>query len=105
MSRLQVAHLQIAVGLGFVIAFMHPVASANEAALKLKEAPGRDVVSAYCSICHSLDYIPMNAPVMTPSRWEGSVRKMIDKMGAPIDSTNAEKIVQYLSTQYAQAPP
>lgn len=79
-------------------------AGANEAAFSLKDAPGRDLVSGYCAMCHSLDYIPMNAPVMTPARWEASVRKMIDKMGAPIDEENAKKILHYLSTQYAGGP-
>lgn len=83
---------------------VHPATHANEAPLKLKEAIGRDVVSAHCSICHSLDNIPMNAPVMTPDRWDANLRKMIEKMGAPIDDTTAAKIRQYLSTQYADAP-
>jgi cytochrome c5 len=90
--------------LACVIALVHPAAQADEARLKLKEAIGRDVVSAHCSICHSLDYIPMNAPVMTPDRWQASLHKMIEKMGAPIDETTAAKIQQYLSTQYSDAP-
>lgn len=98
------SHVPATLALAGIISFVHPTANADETALKLKDGTGRDLVSAHCSICHSLDYIPMNAPVMTPSRWESTIRKMIEKMGAPIDAASAEEIRKYLSTQYAQAP-
>jgi mono/diheme cytochrome c family protein len=97
------SHLRVALALAGAIWLVHPTANADETSFQLKEATGRNVVSAYCSICHSLDYIPMNAPVMTSKRWEITLRKMIEKMGAPIDAASAGEIQKYLSTQYAQA--
>ena len=78
-------------------------AQAGEEALKLDEGAGHDVVTTSCVLCHSLDYIQMDAPVMTHARWETTVRKMIDKFGAPISSDDAKVIVDYLSAHYAGA--
>jgi mono/diheme cytochrome c family protein len=81
----------------------HSGARAGEEEISLKEGVGRDLVARNCVLCHSLDYIPMNAPVMTDARWEATVRKMIDKMGAPIGDADAKQIVQYLATSYSAA--
>ena len=78
-------------------------AQAGEDLITLHDGPGHDLVMAGCAICHSLDYIQMNAPVMTRARWETTVHKMIDKFGAPISNQDAQVIVNYLSTQYAGA--
>ncbi len=79
----------------------HAGANAGEEEITLKEGAGRDLVARNCVLCHSLDYIPMNAPVMTGARWETTVRKMIDKMGAPIGDADAKQILQYLSASYS----
>ena len=76
---------------------------AGEQTITLPEGPGQERVTAACAICHSLDYIEMNGPVMTRTRWEATVHKMIDKFGAPINSEDAQVIVNYLSTHYAAA--
>ena len=78
-------------------------AQAGEEAIKLDDGPGHDAVTTSCVLCHSLDYIQMNAPVMTHARWEATVRKMIDKFGAPISSDDAKVIVDYLSAHYVGA--
>jgi sulfite dehydrogenase (cytochrome) subunit B len=78
-------------------------AQAGEEIITLHEGPGHEVVTTACAVCHSLDYIPMNAPVMTHARWETTVRKMIDKFGAPISNEDGQVIVNYLSTHYAEA--
>ena len=78
-------------------------AQAAEENITLHDGRGRDLAMTGCAICHSLDYIPMNAPVMTRARWETTVRKMIDKFGAPISNEDARGIVDYLSTYYAEA--
>jgi len=78
-------------------------ARAGEESIELNGGAGHDVVKSNCSICHSLDYIEMNAPVMTRARWEGTVHKMIDKFGAPINDGDAKAIVDYLSAYYAGA--
>ena len=73
---------------------------AGEESIRLVDGAGRDVTSASCAICHSLDYIPMNAPVMNRAAWEKTVRKMIDRFGAPIDDGAAREILDYLSVNY-----
>jgi hypothetical protein len=75
-------------------------ASAGEESIQLLDGAGRDSTSARCAICHSLDYIPMNAPVMDRAAWEKTVQKMITRFGAPIDEAAARDILDYLSTHY-----
>ncbi len=74
----------------------------GEESVVLKAAPGREVVEANCSMCHSLDYIPLNSPFLDRKGWEGSVNKMIKVMGAPIRSGDAAVIVDYLSSNYGK---
>jgi hypothetical protein len=54
--------------------------------------------------CHSLDYIEMNAPVMSRTSWQETIRKMIDRFGAPISDDEAREIPGYLSAQYSSGP-
>ena len=75
-------------------------ARADESALHLKDAPEATTVRAYCSICHSVDYIQMNAPFMKKAAWEAEVRKMVKVMGAPIPEDEIGRIVTYLTQQY-----
>lgn len=77
-------------------------ALADESAVKLKDAPGKDVVQGSCIMCHSLDYIPMNSPFLDRKGWEASVTKMIKVMGAPIADENVPKIVDYLAENYGK---
>ena len=76
------------------------VAVAGEEAIKLHDAPDRDLVVARCSTCHSVDYVQMNAPVFDRAGWQKSVRKMIDVFGAPISEDDAQRIVEYLGNNY-----
>jgi len=75
-------------------------ARAGEGDIKLQDAPDRDLVVARCSVCHSVDYVQMNAPVFDRAGWEKSVRKMIDTFGAPISEDDAKRIVEYLGNNY-----
>ena len=75
-------------------------AAAGEESIELQDAPGRDLVVARCSVCHSVDYVQMNAPVLDRAGWQKSVRKMIDQFGAPIGEDDANRIVEYLATHY-----
>ncbi len=75
-------------------------AAAGEESVKLQDAPGRDLVVARCAVCHSVDYVQMNAPVLDRAAWEKSVRKMIDQFGAPISEADAKIILDYLGTHY-----
>lgn len=76
------------------------VIAAAEETVELQDAPGRDLVVARCSVCHSVDYVPMNAPALDAAGWQKSVRKMIDQFGAPIGEEDAKVIMEYLSTHY-----
>jgi mono/diheme cytochrome c family protein len=77
-------------------------ATADESQVKLRDAPGKDLVLANCAMCHSLDYIPMNSRFLDRKGWEASVNKMIKVMGAPISPEDAAKIVDYLASEYGK---
>jgi mono/diheme cytochrome c family protein len=76
------------------------VASAEERAIDLKPAPGADKVQGHCGACHSLDYIEMNSPFLSPASWDAEVTKMIKVLGAPIDDADAKIIADYLKANY-----
>lgn len=73
----------------------------GESTVQLADGPGRTVTMARCPICHSLDYIPMNAPVMDRASWQKTVQKMRERFGAPITDEEAAQILDYLSEYYA----
>ena len=75
--------------------------TAGEETIHLIDAPGRDVTATRCVTCHSLDFIPMNAAVMSRGSWEKTVRKMIDKFGAPIRQEDVAEILDYLTAHYS----
>jgi mono/diheme cytochrome c family protein len=77
-------------------------AFAGEGDVRLKDAPGKELVTANCSMCHSLDYIQMNSPFLDRKGWEASVGKMIKAMGAPVAEADVHKIVDYLASQYGK---
>jgi cytochrome c5 len=66
----------------------------------LRDGPGRDVVRANCSGCHSTDYIAMNSPFMKRAAWEATVSKMVKVMGASIQPDDVPLIVEYLTKYY-----
>lgn len=76
--------------------------SSNESSIQLVDGPGRVVTMARCPICHSLDYIPMNAPVMDRATWQKTVQKMRERFGAPITDEEAAQILDYLSEHYSR---
>jgi hypothetical protein len=84
--------LLLALGAGWTLA--------GEETIQLREAPGRETTTAFCSACHSLDYIEMNARVFDRTGWDKSVRKMIERFGAPIPEEDAQRIIAYLAEHY-----
>jgi hypothetical protein len=74
---------------------------AGEESIQLIDAPGRDLTVTSCVACHSLDYIPMNAPLMSRTSWQKTVHKMIDKFGAPIKPEDVDQILAYLTAHYS----
>jgi cytochrome c5 len=77
-------------------------ALADESQVRLKDGEGRQLVEANCSMCHSLDYIPMNSVFLDRKGWEGSVNKMIKVMGAPIRAEDVPGLVDYLTKSYGK---
>lgn len=77
------------------------LALADEESIQLRDGPGRDLAAGRCAICHSLDYIPNNAPVMDRAAWQKSIQKMRDRFGAPITDQEAQQILDYLAGSYA----
>jgi len=76
--------------------------AAGEAGVQLKAGAGREVTTSRCIICHSLEYIPANAPAMDRAAWQKTLQKMRERFGAPIDEEEARTILDYLSTNYAR---
>lgn len=77
--------------------------AADETSLTLAEGPGREQTQASCSMCHSLDYILINAPFQDRAGWEKTVNKMVNVFGAPLTPQDNAAIVAYLG-QYYGAP-
>ena len=77
-------------------------ALADEGAVQLKDGLGKELVSAKCAMCHSLDYIQMNSVFLDKQGWEKSVDKMIKVMGAPIKPEDVAPIVVYLTKYYGK---
>ncbi|HUA88148.1 MAG TPA: hypothetical protein VL994_01865 [Steroidobacteraceae bacterium] len=76
-------------------------ASPGEPVVPLKAGAGRAVTAGLCAVCHSLEYIPANAPAMDRAGWQKTVQKMRERFGAPIDDAQAHEIVEYLGANYA----
>lgn len=79
-------------------------ARADEDAIHLRDGNGRDLAASRCAICHSLDYIPNNAPVMDRTGWQKAIQKMRERFGAPITDPEAQEILEYLAGSYAGKP-
>jgi hypothetical protein len=82
-----------------VLAFASP-AMAGEDDIVLKEGTGRDLVEVNCGACHSLDYVEMNSPFLDQEKWAATIKKMIEKFGAPIAEGDVPGITEYLATNY-----
>ncbi|MFU8789335.1 MAG: cytochrome c [Methylobacter sp.] len=90
--------MRILIGL---LAFFAATASAGESRIYLKDRPGKNQVVAQCAMCHSLDYITRHATILDRAGWEKTVGKMINIMGAPINNTDKQIIIDYLGQHYA----
>ena len=78
------------------------LASAQERSIPLKPGVGQEKIEAYCSGCHSLDYIQMNSPFPDRKLWDAEVTKMINAFGAQIPKEDVSAIVDYLTAQYGK---
>jgi mono/diheme cytochrome c family protein len=75
-----------------------------EQPVELKPGPGKEIAEASCNSCHSLDYIRMNSPFLSPDGWKAEVVKMRTAFAAPIDDADADAILKYLIATYGPSP-
>jgi sulfite dehydrogenase (cytochrome) subunit B len=68
---------------------------------RLRDGAGRDLTIGRCIICHSVEYIPSNAPAMNRVAWQKTIQKMKEKFGAPITDEEAKQILDYLDANYS----
>lgn len=67
----------------------------------LAEGAGRDITIGRCILCHSLEYIPSNAPAMNRPAWQKTIQKMKERFGAPISDEESKTILDYLAAHYS----
>jgi mono/diheme cytochrome c family protein len=84
-----------------VAAVSHPPSAVAAEVTELREGTGRDLTVGRCIICHSVEYIPSNAPAMNRAAWQKTIQKMKDKFGAPITDEEAKQILDYLDANYS----
>lgn len=77
-------------------------ARAGEDAITLTDGPGKQALEANCLGCHSLDYVPMNAPFLDEKGWQAEVAKMAKIYGAPLNEADVPAIVAYLAANYGK---
>ena len=85
-----------------LLSFFATLAAAGENQIVLKDGQGKDLVVSKCVMCHSLDYITMNATIPDRAGWEKTVGKMINVMGAPIGDADKQAIIDYLARNYGK---
>ena len=90
---------RLVVGIVFLLALP---ALADESKVQLKDGDGKELITTYCAVCHSLDYIQINAPFLDRKGWEATVNKMINVMGAPVKPEDVPPILDYLSKHYGK---
>lgn len=66
-----------------------------EEAIDLPDLPGRDVVEANCTACHSPSTM-LQQPKVPREKWESIVGKMIKLYKAPVDEADVPAIVDYM---------
>jgi mono/diheme cytochrome c family protein len=93
----------ITLGIAFLAASAI-IARADEQAIPMKDGAGLAETTANCSGCHSLDYVRMNAPFLSPDTWKAEVTKMRTVFGAQIDDVDSARIVAYLAANYGPSP-
>lgn len=62
--------------------------------------PGYEKAEAYCTACHSVDYINTQPRGKGKDFWNAVVNKMMHAYGAPVAEPDVPAIVEYLSKNY-----
>ena len=60
-----------------------------------KNAPGAELATGQCLVCHSADYVTTQPP-FSRAGWKASVEKMQLKYGASLPADQVEALVDYL---------
>jgi sulfite dehydrogenase (cytochrome) subunit B len=84
-----------------LIAVCGMAGAAAEELTELKDGPGHDLTLGRCIVCHSVEYIPSNAPAMNRTAWEKTIQKMRERFGAQITDEEAKQILDYLDANYS----
>jgi mono/diheme cytochrome c family protein len=92
-----------ALALVAVVLVAPAAAHASERPVALKPGEARELVQSRCAACHSLDYVLMNSPFLSPEQWQASVTKM-RTFGAPLTDDEARAIAAYLASAYGKPP-
>jgi hypothetical protein len=87
--------------IGAALVAAAPRIAAVEEPVALADAPGRDLTIGRCIICHSVEYIPSNAPAMNRAGWQKTIQKMKERFGAPITDDESKEILDYLDGHYS----
>jgi cytochrome c5 len=83
-----------------ILALVASPAMAQEETFKLKDGPGKEQVEENCGACHSLEYIGMNSPFLDRAKWDATIKKMVNLLGAPIQDKDVPAILDYLVKNY-----
>jgi len=83
-----------------VLTLLAAPALAQEEKFKLKDGPGKTTVEENCGACHSLEYIEMNSPFLDRAKWDATIKKMVNLLGAPIQEKDQPAILDYLVKNY-----
>ena len=70
----------------------------------LKPGEGLASVTGNCVLCHSVDYISTQPPLLR-AQWTATVEKMRAKFGATLATNQVPGIVDYLATAYGRKDP
>ena len=70
----------------------------------LKPGEGLASVTGNCVLCHSVDYISTQPPLLR-AQWTATVEKMRAKFGATVATNQVPGIVDYLATAYGRKDP
>ncbi len=92
-ARIAIAACVLATG-GAALAATYPLRPQEP--LLPPAGPDTEMVQAYCSGCHSVDYITTQPLHKGRQFWQDIVTKMITDYGAPVPAEEAPKIVTYL---------
>ncbi len=81
--------------LGFVLLFS--ITAAAQSPVQLPDGPGRDLVEAVCTACHTLERVA--AKHATKAQWQDKVLEMLQE-DPDITQQERDRIVQYLATTF-----